>query len=58
VILAPIAMGGTVVEQWAYEGIFNRRIRALIRRLHDAKLTTDYILWHQGEGNRGRPTTG
>jgi hypothetical protein len=53
VILAPIAMGGTSVEQWAYEGLFNRRIRALIRRLHDARLPTHYILWHQGEGNPG-----
>ena len=53
VILAPIAMGGTSVEQWAYEGVFNNRIRTLIRRLHDAKLAPDYILWHQGEGNFG-----
>lgn len=53
IILAPIAMGGTTVEQWADEGMFNRRILALIRRLHDAGLSTDFILWHQGEGNPG-----
>jgi Carbohydrate esterase, sialic acid-specific acetylesterase len=53
VILAPIAMGGTTVEQWADEGMFNRRILALIRRLYDAGLPTDFILWHQGEGNPG-----
>jgi hypothetical protein len=51
VILAPIAQGGTRVEQWADEGLFNRRIIALIRRLYDAHLTPDFILWHQGEGN-------
>ena len=51
VVLAPIAMGGTSVEQWAHEGLFNRRIAASIRRLYDAGLTPDYILWHQGEGN-------
>jgi hypothetical protein len=53
VILAPIAMGGTTVEQWAEEGMFNRRIPVLIRRLHDAGLNADYILWQQGEGNPG-----
>lgn len=53
VILAPIAQGGTTVEQWADEGMFNRRIMAIIRRLYDAHLTPDFILWHQGEGNLG-----
>ncbi|HEY7229030.1 MAG TPA: sialate O-acetylesterase [Pseudolabrys sp.] len=53
VILAPIGMGGTTVEQWADEGMFNRRIPVLIRRLYDAGLSADFILWHQGEGNAG-----
>jgi Carbohydrate esterase, sialic acid-specific acetylesterase len=53
IILAPIAMGGTTVEQWAVEGMFNRRIAVLIRRLFDAGLNIDFILWHQGEGNPG-----
>jgi hypothetical protein len=53
VILAPIAMGGTTVEQWAEEGMFNRRIPVVIRRLHDAGLSADFILWQQGEGNQG-----
>jgi carbohydrate esterase-like sialic acid-specific acetylesterase len=53
VILAPIAMGGTTVEQWADEGMFNRRIPVLIRRLFDAGLNADFVLWQQGEGNQG-----
>jgi Carbohydrate esterase, sialic acid-specific acetylesterase len=53
VIIAPIGMGGTIVEQWAEDGLFNRRILALIRRLHDAALRPDFILWHLGEGNSG-----
>lgn len=53
VILAPIAMGGTTVEQWAGEGMFNRRIVVLIRRLFDSGLTIDFIIWQQGEGNTG-----
>jgi Carbohydrate esterase, sialic acid-specific acetylesterase len=53
VIIAPIAMGGSTVEEWADEGVFNRRILVLIRRLFDASLTPTAILWHQGEGNSG-----
>jgi hypothetical protein len=53
VIIAPIAMGGSTVEEWADEGMFNRRILVLIRRLSDAGLIPTQILWHQGEGNPG-----
>jgi Carbohydrate esterase, sialic acid-specific acetylesterase len=53
VIIAPIAMGGSTVEEWADEGVFNRRLLVLIRRLFDAGLTPTAILWHQGEGNSG-----
>jgi Carbohydrate esterase, sialic acid-specific acetylesterase len=53
VIIAPIAMGGSTVEEWADEGVFNRRILVLIRRLSDAGLTPTAILWHQGEANSG-----
>jgi hypothetical protein len=53
VVLAPIAMGGSTVEQWSNEGRFNRRILALIRRLYDAGLKPTHILWHQGEANSG-----
>jgi len=58
VVVAPMAMGGTTVEQWAYEGVFNRRITASIRRLYDAGLSPDYILWHQGEGNAAAGDSG
>jgi Carbohydrate esterase, sialic acid-specific acetylesterase len=53
VIIAPIAIGGSTVEEWADEGVFNRRILVLIRRLYDAGLTPNLILWHQGEANSG-----
>jgi hypothetical protein len=52
-IIAPIAMGGSTVEEWADQGVFNRRILVLMRRLFDAGLTPTQILWHQGEGNSG-----
>jgi hypothetical protein len=53
VIIAPIAMGGSTVEEWAEAGRFNRRILVLIRRLFDAGLTPTQILWHQGEADLG-----
>ena len=51
VVLAPIAMGNTRIEDWARGGTFHRRILVLIRRLYEAELTPDFILWQQGEGN-------
>lgn len=53
IVVAPIAMGNTSVEHWSARGIFNSRILVVIRRLHDAGLTPDLILWQQGEGNAG-----
>jgi len=51
VLIAPIAMGGTYIQNWAPPGILNRRILVLIKRLAEAGLKPDFILWHQGEGN-------
>ena len=51
VVLAPIAVGGTRVEHWSPGGVLHPRIRVLIRRLHDAGLRPDWILWQQGESN-------
>jgi Carbohydrate esterase, sialic acid-specific acetylesterase len=53
VVLAPIAMGNTRIEDWALGGVFHARILALIRRLFDAELSPHLILWQQGEGNQG-----
>lgn len=51
VVLAPIGMGNTRIEDWAPGGVFHRRILVLIRRLYEAELTPDLIVWQQGEGN-------
>lgn len=53
IAIAPIAMGNTRIEDWSSAGIFNQRIKVLIRRLFDAGVTPDVILWQQGEGNAG-----
>jgi hypothetical protein len=52
VTLAPIGMGNTRIEDWSSSGVFNYRILVLIRRLYEAHLKPDLILWQQGEGNR------
>lgn len=53
IVVAPIAMGNTRVEDWSSTGAFNQRIKILIRRLFDARINPDVILWQQGEGNVG-----
>jgi hypothetical protein len=51
VIVAPIAVGGTKVQDWAVGGFLNRRVVVAIKRLHDAGLQPTHVLWHQGEAN-------
>jgi len=51
VIVAPIAVSGTKVQDWAVGGFLNRRILATIKRLHEAGLEPTHVLWHQGEDN-------
>jgi hypothetical protein len=53
VIFAPVGMGNTRIEDWSSGGVFNQRIKVLIRRLFDAGIRPDLILWQQGEGNAG-----
>jgi hypothetical protein len=53
IVIAPIAMGNTRIEDWSSAGVFNQRIRVLIRRLSDAGMAPDVILWQHGEGNVG-----
>ena len=55
VIVAPIAVGGTFVENWSVGGFLNRRIVVSIKRLHDAGLEPTHVLWHQGEANAKTP---
>jgi hypothetical protein len=52
VMLAPIAVGGTYIEEWAVGGRLNGRIVLAVERMQAAGLTATHVLWHQGEGNR------
>jgi hypothetical protein len=55
VVLAPIAVGSTYVEDWAADGRLNQRIVIAAKRLRAANLAVTHVLWHQGEGNRLDP---
>ncbi len=55
VILAPIAVGGTYIAQWAPGGEHSPRITTAIQRLKEARLEPTHVLWHQGEANRLDP---
>lgn len=55
VIVAPIAVDGTSVKDWAVGGFLNRRIVVAIKRLHDAGLEPTQVLWHQGEADERTP---
>jgi len=49
VILVPIAVGGTTMEEWAGDSPVARRIPIALLRLLLAGLRPDYILWEHGE---------
>lgn len=55
VLLVPIAVGSTYIEQWRPSANYLfARFDAAIRDLKDVGLQPSLILWHQGEGNGGR----
>lgn len=54
VLIVPIAIGGTYIEEWRADGgryfpRFERALQLLIRE----GLKPTFVLWHQGEGNAG-----
>ncbi len=53
VIIAPIGLGGTRVEDWAPGGMLSGRFNKLSESLSRAGLRVSAILWHQGESDRG-----
>jgi len=52
VIIAPIAVGGSRVEDWAPGGPLAGRIDRVVKSLGDAGLPVHALLWHQGESDR------
>lgn len=53
VVIAPIGLGGTRVEEWAPGGALSSRFDRLNGVASRSGLHVHAILWHQGESNRG-----
>ena len=51
IIIAPVAIGGTSIEQWIPGGNLHYLITETVNSLTAANLKVDYVLWHQGESN-------
>lgn len=51
VIVVPVAVGGSSIEQWIPGGNLNYLIQETIAHLHVANLKVSHVLWHQGESN-------
>ena len=51
VVLAPISIGGSRIEEWTTGGVRHRRLQVAIQRAADSGLTFTHVLWHQGESN-------
>lgn len=54
VILAPISVGGSRIEEWTTGGTRHRRLQVAIARAHILGLRFTHALWHQGESNAGQ----
>lgn len=51
VLLVPIAVSGTFIEEWTPSGHHWPRFIAAINQLNQAGLRPTFVLWHQGEAN-------
>lgn len=49
VVLAPLAVDGTLVTQWAPGGDLHYRLPLALARMAGARIAPDFFLWHQGE---------
>jgi hypothetical protein len=53
VVLMPISVGGSRIEEWTTGGARHRRLQVAIKRAIDYELVFSHVLWHQGESNSG-----
>jgi hypothetical protein len=51
IVLAPIGVGGSRIEEWTTGGARHRRLQVAIKRAAEAGLEFTHLLWHQGETN-------
>ena len=51
VLLAPIGVGGSRIEEWTPGGVRHRRLQVAIQRARERQIEFTHLLWHQGESN-------
>jgi len=51
IVLAPISVGGSRIEEWTPGGARHRRLQVAIKRAMDSGFQFTHLLWHQGETN-------
>lgn len=51
IVLVPIAVGGSRIEEWTTGGSRHRRLQLAIKRATEWGLRFTHVLWHQGETN-------
>src|SRR5262245_32042078 len=53
VLLAPLAYGGSSIQDWAPGGTFNSALVRIIQEIRQAGFELSALIWHQGESNAG-----
>ena len=53
VLIVPISVSGTMIEEWTPSGHYWSRFTKAIASLDEIGLRPDFVVWHQGEGNAG-----
>jgi hypothetical protein len=53
ILLAPIGVGGSRIEEWTTGGVRHRRLQVAIQRARERGIAFTHVLWHQGESNAG-----
>lgn len=51
VLLVPIAVSASTIEDWAPRGQHHRRLVKALGRIHQAGFGPTHLIWHQGEAN-------
>jgi hypothetical protein len=58
ILLAPVAVGGARVAEWAPGGPYNHRMMYALDALRTVGTALTHVLWHQGEADALDGTTG
>src|SRR5690242_8495277 len=56
IVLVPIGIGGTTIDNWTPGGMLHARIETSLGFLAASGLRVTHVLWHQGESDAARGT--